>query len=282
MKLTEGARRDLESYLREIRNSLAGDPDVDAGEVVAGIREHVEAALSGRGSEPGTAEDLADVLERLGTPEQWADSGGGAARTPRAPGDAPGRASSPRRLRPEVAPLILMGAGGALALGEVAVPLGWGLIVAGAVSARIVLEGSGARDREDTALVRLTALLWQVSALAGGGALLFLPAVLIWGQSQTGGVLEPLLMDRALPAGAPPGPGERPGGYWPLVGLAAALVTGIWWVALGLLARSVSERLRRLLGPASWVGSGPVRWGLLVGGSVLLALSLLLIVGAVT
>lgn len=282
MKLTEKARADLEAYLRDVRAALEGDPGVDPDHVVEGIREHVEAALNRQGDEPGTAEGLADVLERLGIPGQWAASGEvPSAGSIDATHDPAGRSDPPALLRPEVVPLVLAGIGTVLVLAELAVPLGWGLIVMGAVTARVVLHAPGVQSRRDAPAGVLVSLLWHFSAIVAAGALVLLPALLVWGQSQTGGVLEPLILDRILPPGGSLIPGDRPGGYWPLVGLLSGTATGVWWIALALLGRWAARGVRRALGNASYLVSGPVLRGLLVGGGILLILSLLFLLGRV-
>lgn len=282
MKLTEKARHDLEEYLRDVRASLEDEPGVDPEHVVEGIREHVEAALTRQGTQPGTVEDLADVLDRLGDPRQWATSGEIPSPASLDGTGDPGRPSGPRALlRPELVPLFLAGSGTVLVLAELTVPLGWGLIIAGAITARIFLDSPEVRSRSSSPTVVLVSLLWNVSAILGTGALLLLPAVLVWGQSQTGGVLEPLILDRTLPPGGSPIPGGRPPGYWPLVALLSSAVTGAWWIGLGLLGRGMSRRIRRALGPASYLVSGRTLRGVLIGGGLLLIVSLLLLFGAI-
>lgn len=282
MKLTEKARADLAEYLRDVRASLEGDSGVDPDHVVEGIREHVEAALDREGVQPGTAEDLADVLDRLGDPRQWATSG----KIPSPASldntrDARGPSGPRALLRPELAPLFLAGSGTVLVLAELTVPLGWGLVIAGAVTARIFLDSPEVQSRRSSPAVVLVSLLWHVSAILATGALLLLPAILVWGQSQTGGVLEPLILDRTLPPGGSPVPGGRPPGYWPLVALLSCAVTGAWWIGLVLLGRWMSRRIRRALGPASYLVSGRTLRGVLTGGGLLLIFSILLLWGAI-
>lgn len=277
MNLTEKARSDLEEYLRDVRTSLEGDPDVDPDHVVEGIREHVAAALAGLDADPGTAEDLADVLLRLGSPGQWREA------APPAPGrpesESARRRESRHRTGWEVTPLLLVAGGGILILAELAAPLGWGLLAAGALTARIVIGSRPPGPQSLSAPEGLTSLLWHVAVVTFATALVLFPAILVWSQSQTGGILEPLIMNRTLPPGATPFMGDRPGGYWSLVALTAGLATGVWWTMLGLVARRAPDPIDRVLGPASWLASDSLLAGLLVCGALLLGLCLLLVVG---
>lgn len=284
MNLTEGARRDLERYLRQVRVTLTGRADVDLEDVVEGIREHVEAALGHREADPATVEDLADVLERLGPPDRWDDEDA-------VPVVEPGRAGpgvedshdpTATRARLELVPLVLTGTGGTLVLVERAVPLGWALIVVGAVTARIVLPSPGRETARGTVGGTLVRILWHVSAIGGTAALLLLPAALIWAQSQIGGVLEPYLLERTLPLGTQGSStaGNRPPGYWPLAGLLAGSVTGGWWLLLGALGRAARERVRRGLGSADYLASRRALRGALICGGMILIASVILLVAA--
>lgn len=291
MRLTERARRDLERYLEEVRSSLTGHVDVDADDVVDGIREHVETALAHRQQDPVTAEDLADVLDRLGSPPQWAEMAGGGEPAPReAP---PGREEAGSEARPErraapfprpaaeLAPLVLVAVGGTLVLTELTPLLGWALLVVGAITARLVVGQPAFRGRRATLSAALVSLIWHVAATVAFATLLLLPALLIWSQAQTGGALEPFLFERTLPPGGSRIPGQRPEGFWPLVALIAGLATGGWWIVVGLLARRGREIPRRWLGPASYlVSNGAVR-GILLGGGFLFTISTVVLVAAV-
>lgn len=68
--MTDAARERLEEYLGQVRAALASAAGVNVDEVVADVREHVEAELAGAG-EPITLEELESVLDRLGRPEAW-------------------------------------------------------------------------------------------------------------------------------------------------------------------------------------------------------------------
>ncbi len=68
-ELAPEAQDAVTTYLERVRLSLRGT-SVDADEVERDVREHIEVALDGR-STPVSAADLGDVLERLGSPDQW-------------------------------------------------------------------------------------------------------------------------------------------------------------------------------------------------------------------
>jgi hypothetical protein len=71
MTLTREAWDRFNQYLADMRGSLAGSTASEVAEIEQDIRDHVDAELSGR-SVPVSAEDLDDVLRRLGRPGQWA------------------------------------------------------------------------------------------------------------------------------------------------------------------------------------------------------------------
>jgi hypothetical protein len=68
-KLTPEARDALTTYLERVKLSLRGT-SVDADEVERDVREHIDVALNGQ-SKPVSAADLSEVLDRLGSPDQW-------------------------------------------------------------------------------------------------------------------------------------------------------------------------------------------------------------------
>lgn len=256
--LTDGAREELARYLNDVERSLEGQTNVSAPDVVAGIREHVEAELSSQVAGEATAEDLADVLQRLGPPAAWVEPGGS---------EAAGSAAGTSR-RTATAALGVVGIGIALVLANTLTAVGWGLLVGGSVVAR------GGYDTEPGAAMSAesrAALVWaRLSTLLGGVAVLLGPALYVWGASQIGGVLETPLERHLDLVGA-----ERPLHYWLAVGALASAATGVWWICVGVLIRQFERPARRLLGPLEHlVSMGPGR-RLLLGGAILLALSLL-------
>ncbi len=70
IELSCHAQKTLDQYLRQVHAYLRGSASVDAGDVEQSIHEHVETELA-HASEPVTAEQLTDVLKRLGSPRQW-------------------------------------------------------------------------------------------------------------------------------------------------------------------------------------------------------------------
>ncbi len=64
----------IDRYLESVRDRLKAAPSVDAQEVVEDLRGHIERELAGM--EPPICDAaVAQVLQRLGTPEQMVDEG---------------------------------------------------------------------------------------------------------------------------------------------------------------------------------------------------------------
>ena len=255
MKLTNMARQELEKYLAEVRRSLGGRSDVSASDVVAGIREHVETELSMRSVETVTAEDVADVLERLGSPASLADDGTRVA-----------DADMDRTRAASIAALVLGGAGVAL-IPTAMLPLGWLLISASLLTARLALPAVGPVQGVEG---RLVLAMWHTGVACAAVALLFGPAVLVWGAAQIGGVLEGPLTSRLGIEGT-----ARPAVYWTTMAAAAGAVTGVWWLLLGVLLRLAGDVIRGALGPARWAVPPRSSRALLIGGAVVSAVSLM-------
>ncbi len=70
MDLTPSARQRFDDYFRNLRHSLRSVPNSEAVDVEQSVREHIEVALAGA-STPVAAEQLAEVLDRLGAPDHW-------------------------------------------------------------------------------------------------------------------------------------------------------------------------------------------------------------------
>lgn len=70
MTLTPDAQFDLDRYLRQVRAALRSHPAVDADDVERDVRSHIESELQ-EAARPVTASELRAVLERLGSPGQW-------------------------------------------------------------------------------------------------------------------------------------------------------------------------------------------------------------------
>ena len=255
MKLTNMARQELETYLAEVRRSLGGRSDVNASDVVAGIREHVETELSMRAVETVTAEDVADVLDGLGPPASLTDDGSAGVAD----------MDMHRTRAASIAALVLAGVGIAL-IPTAMLPLGWTLIATSLLTARLVLPAVGpVRGVEG----RLVLAMWHAGVACAAVALLFGPAVLVWGAAQIGGVLEGPLASRVGIEGT-----ARPAVYWATMAAAAGAVTGVWWLLLGVLLRLGGDVFRGALGPARWAIPPRSSRTLLIAGAVVSAISL--------
>jgi hypothetical protein len=252
MNLTVRARQMLDSYLDEVQRSLSGRGDLDAADVVAGIREHVETELTVRSVDPATAEDVSDVLARLGPPDSLG-------------GDDPAElAPVPRSAF--LSALALVGIGIALLATDLQ-PLGWVILVLGMLGARWTLTGEGSQQSPEG---RLVGAAWQAAAVCAAFAALAAPAVVVWGQAQIGGVLVGPLTARLELIGE-----TRPASYWMAAASLAGLATGIWWLLLALLTTWQRDRLRRVLGPAAWILQSRSSRNLLIAGALLSLVSLL-------
>jgi hypothetical protein len=257
VELTERAQATLESYLDDVTRSVAGRPEVDAAEVVAGIREHVEAELSARLLKRATVEEVADVLDHLGPPSSWRDTDSSVDAI--AKGEKEGTS---------LAALALVGAGAVLVLSELSAAVGWAALLAGAVLARLAI-----REQEtptSTLSMRLSRGIWRIAATAGVVLLLIGPAVLVWISAQIGGLLEDPLTRRVGVDGP-----ERPLRFWgEMLGI-AGVISGGWWMFVGLVVKRFAGDLRRGLGSARGLLPPRTARVLLISGFSLLFLSLL-------
>lgn len=71
MRLNREAWERLNQYLEETRASMAGSAPGDVADIEQDIRDHVGAELADR-SAPVSLDELDAVLQRLGSPRQWA------------------------------------------------------------------------------------------------------------------------------------------------------------------------------------------------------------------
>ena len=60
----------LEAYLQRLRGSLKAYPSIDAEEVERDVRDHIDAEIAELEGEV-TADQIRDILTRLGSPYQW-------------------------------------------------------------------------------------------------------------------------------------------------------------------------------------------------------------------
>ena len=68
--LSDGVKRSLEDYLRQVRAYLRGSRSIDADEIEQNVTEHIETELEGL-PEPVSLDNLNAVLRKLGSPQQW-------------------------------------------------------------------------------------------------------------------------------------------------------------------------------------------------------------------
>lgn len=268
IRLTQGAREYLQAYLSDVRHALAGSSDVDPSDVEAGIREHVETLLTGQGAgsdEPATVQDIADAIQRLGSPEAWRAEG---AEGPVAETEPTTTAERKSRDRLLALAFVTIGLGAALAFTALWAGLGWLLLVGGSLSLRL-LAPVEIDDPGISPLERLATGWWIVFATAAAVALLIGPGLLAWGAGQIGGVLEPTLEARVGAAG-----GERYPAYWIATTAVGAFVTGVWWILLGLIVARFRAGIRQALGAADRLLRPGASRALVLGGAVLVVLSL--------
>ena len=272
MERTARAQELWERYQADVRRALAAS-DVDAEDVLAGIREHVEAEAVREGLSTVTGEDLAEILDRLGPPQQWAEADpGDASSSGRNGGDGAAADLSPEGRAASLAALVLVIVGVTLVLLGLWSGVGWGFLVIGAVLARAAVgdappptDGAGSW-RTASPLRRLASVIWWVAVVGAAAALLFAPAVLTWAAAQTGGWLEAPLTERF-------GAGPRPAAYWRATVLLIGALSGTWWLVSGGLLLRFREGLRGLLGEAAIVLPRRAPRVLLVAGTALLVLS---------
>jgi hypothetical protein len=69
-EFTQEAKKRLDSFLKDLQNSLKGCRSVDRAEVERNVLDHIDDSLAGAAS-PVDTPQLAEVLEGLGNPSQW-------------------------------------------------------------------------------------------------------------------------------------------------------------------------------------------------------------------
>lgn len=70
MELTPSAQQRFDEYFRRLRRSMRGASPAEAEDVEQSVREHIDVALAGAATPIGS-EQLAAVLDRLGSPDRW-------------------------------------------------------------------------------------------------------------------------------------------------------------------------------------------------------------------
>lgn len=148
----------LEAYLADLGRALAGIDPAEAADVLAGVREHVEASI---GPDP-TSQDLQDALTRLGPVERIAREAGAGA-----PALLTAEATAPSPGWPRWAPVALLVLA-ALALALLpSLPLA--ALALALATAAVSLLGAR-RERTTRGLYRIAAalsILTVVAALVG-------------------------------------------------------------------------------------------------------------------
>jgi hypothetical protein len=232
MRFTERGEAVLEEYLRRVRRSLEGREDVDAADVVAGIREHVVTELTVGSVAVATVEEVTEVLARIGPAESLA-------------GSPPEESAGEQAGRGVALAVLVLAATGIALLATRFMPVGVALLLTGVIGARVIVGRGAAGGSVEHRLVRV---LWQLGVVGAALVVLIGPAVLVWGSAQIGGVLEGSLARYADVVGR-----ERPLRYWGAMAAVAGVVSGVWWVFLGFLLRGRGAEIRRVLGPARGV-----------------------------
>lgn len=237
-KMTTDARERAESYLRQVRASLASARGVEPEEVIDGVREHLERALADA-SEPVTRDVLEEVLDDLGEPRSWVEN------------EAVGwRAVLNRLYRgPEDWRLAYL-AFGTFLLGLAFGGTLWFLLLASFPLARaaveVVLAAEG--DLKGRRWLLYPPLLVFYAALAPG--LLFWPVAAVHAGISPGGFLVGVIDVAASPSGL------LATDTWLTAGPWAALGVGVWLILLGLTVRVWPRWIPAVFRPfAHWVRS---------------------------
>jgi hypothetical protein len=226
----------FESYKGRVRLAVAGNPTVDADDVLQDIQAHVDAEL-GPTSGPVTLLALERVLESLGSPAQWegATSGGAEAE----PGVS--MAEHARRFA---------------ARWETRLAGDWGspvLLAVVTLAGLVTIETIGVLLLALAYFMGRGLLRHSSPPLTGArGTMALVPVALIAALLVGFAVATPLLiMGRASTTRA-------------LMGL------GSWWILLGFAASREAERVRSALYPfADWFESTHARLLMLIGAGLL-------------
>jgi hypothetical protein len=234
IRMTDRAQNRVDEYLGRVRRALSGHSEVDADEVLADVRIHLEEALRER-PEPIGEDDVADVLDRLGSPGRWApaeDLGGWRGllgRILRGPDDW------------RLAYLCF----GLTIVGLLAAPIGGVLLL---IPAFVLARGALAlADERDQPLGTQRWLVYPVLILVYlplGLELLLWPISVAIPVFATGGLVDWLqgTWDIAYP---PPGTSE----HWLRSVAWTAVTTGAWWSVIGGVAAVRPAWVRGLFRP---------------------------------
>lgn len=251
IRMTDLATERVETYLDRVRRALAGRREVDADEVVADVRFHIEEALRER-PDPVGEDDVAAVLDRLGSPGRWGpgeDVGGWRgtlARIRRGPDDW------------RLAYLCV----GLTAVAVLAAPFGGLLLLLPAfVLARGTLALAEEREQPLGAQRWLVYPALVAVYLPLAALLLLLPVLASPAVFSPGGLIDWLggMWDIPFPAHGTPE-------HWTRSAAWTAVATGAWWSVLGGIAAVRPAWIRRLFLPfAERLRRSHAWWPVLVG-----------------
>ena len=262
--LSRDAQSVLDHYLRRVRASLRGHRTVDVEDVERDVEGHIQAALAGQ-PEPIDAANLRQVLDRLGSPEQWVPSD-----------DLPpwrtilARLSSgPEDWRLPYLTFICFVTGLTLFLTRFGMVGLWPfpviLLLASFLLARAslaVMAASGTPVEPRRWLIYPALLLWYIPvAITAFGW----PAPFVAGADQDVPALTAWV--RSL---VPEWEGAS-------IAAAVSIVLGTWWIVLGLLATASSRLVRTAFWPFAESISARHTIGVSVAGGVLVAITWLAI-----
>jgi hypothetical protein len=229
-KLSESARQILERYLWELRLSLQGCRSVNAAEVEADVKQHIDHELTGT-PEPVSPEQLDAVLKKLGSPRQW---------VPDEELSWWRRAmlklrTGPHDVRLASATLVL------LVLGLIFVPLTWPFLLASFLLARAMLSMVAEQEQRE--------LGWQRWLIYPSLLIVYLPlaAILLAWPALLGALAEEMTHDRSIN----PWNGQ-PWNYLPDVPFAfASGAAGLsaWWAILSVVVLIWPQLPRHLFRP---------------------------------
>jgi hypothetical protein len=250
VSLSPEAQSHLERYIRLIKMALREHSSVDADEVERDVLGHIETELAGQ-PEPVDAGQLLDVLDRLGTPDEWLPTEPAFERSYPLP-------SRPEDWRSAYLTLAIFLAGPVLFLPMLLWPLPPLLFVLSFLCARVTVARSAERDEQ------LGARRWLVY-----------PALIVWyGVFLIGLVGGPALFTAVFVAADPMLPSRLTGWFgepaW--IGALSSIgaLLGTWWMLLGLLLREFPRGVHATFRPfADWFEQRHAMRVSLAGGTLL-------------
>jgi hypothetical protein len=249
--LSPEAQNHLERYVAQIKTALRGHPSVDPAEVERDVLGHIETELAGQAT-PVDAGQLLDVLDRLGSPEEWLPGESHeAVQRPAAP------LSRAEEWRLPYLTVAIFLAGPALFLPMILWPLPPLLFLLSFLCARVTLARSAEQNEWLGArrwLVYPALLVWYgmfLIALVGGPALF--TAVFMSD--------DPMLPSRLNEWFGEPA--------WTGALYLFCALLGMWWILLGLVLRTFPRGVHAAFRPfADWFGQRHATRLSLAGGAL--------------